>query len=297
MMPSKYDPENPFADLESDLDAAPMPERRETEADRMAKEITGGHTTNTSDKRYPCERCRGRGVVTFGYVNIRQGKCHACRGRGFFKTSPEQRAQSKAAKRERARVEAKSKFDEAIAFLDANPEIRAWLNKNDGRFDFATSMQEALFKYGKWTEKQEAAVRRCVARDAEREAEARKKAERPVTGLDLRHVPSGYYAVPNGETRLKVKIDNVTEGKWAGYIFVRDGAVHGRGDRYGCQKPGQAYGGKIVEQLRIIAKDPRAASIAYGKLVGRCGVCGRVLENETSVEEGIGPVCASRLGW
>ncbi len=122
--------------------------------------------------------------------------------------------------------------------------------------------------------------------------------ERPETpALDLSGVPEGRYAVPGGETRLKVQIDRPTTGRWRGWTFVRDAAAYGHGVRYGRQAPGGTYHGDIVEPLTVIASDPPAASAAYGHLVGRCGVCGRRLEHPESVARGIGPVCAGRLGW
>lgn len=118
-----------------------------------------------------------------------------------------------------------------------------------------------------------------------------------VDGIDLSELPAGRYAVPGGDTRLKLQVDRPTEGRWAGYIFVRDAAEYGSGQRYGRQQPGSLYSGAVVEPLRAILADPAAASAAYGRLVGRCGVCSRRLEDEQSVERGIGPVCAQRLGW
>jgi hypothetical protein len=117
----------------------------------------------------------------------------------------------------------------------------------------------------------------------------------PVDGLDLSKVPAGRYAVPGSDTRLKVLIDQPTRGRWAGYTFVKDAAVYGQGQRYGVQRPGQAYGGGIVDALRVIAADPYAASAAYGRLTSTCGVCGRHLEDAESVARGIGPVCAGRF--
>lgn len=123
----------------------------------------------------------------------------------------------------------------------------------------------------------------------------------PVTTptVDLSNVPAGFYAVPGGDTRLKVRIDRPTEGKWNGYIFVKDGAEYGNGKRYGTVRPGDAgaYRGDIPAAMAIIAADPAAASAAYGHLVGRCGVCNRHLEDAKSVERGIGPVCAAKYGW
>lgn len=120
-------------------------------------------------------------------------------------------------------------------------------------------------------------------------------AARPTTGLDLSGIPTGFYAVPGGDTRLKVQIRNVAKGKWSGWTFVSDGAEYGFQTRYGSQKPGETYSGRLVDQLTAIAADPRAAAAAYGHLTGSCGVCGRHLEDEQSVERGIGPVCWAKF--
>ena len=161
--------------------------------------------------------------------------------------------------------------------------------------DFAGSLYNYYVKHGTLTPKQlkaaESMKAKCDARKAEREAPATPAAD----GLDLSQIPSGMYAVPGGETRLKVQIDVVQSGKWEGWVFVKDGAEYGRGERYGSQKPGDTYRGKIEAELRQIAADPFEASKAYGRLVGRCGVCNRPLENEESVAAGIGPICAGRF--
>jgi hypothetical protein len=119
----------------------------------------------------------------------------------------------------------------------------------------------------------------------------------PVEGLDLSSLPSGHYAVPGGDTRLKVRIDKPAKGNWAGFIFVKDGAEYGQERRYGMQKPGQAYRGDIEDALRAIVADPKAAAARYGELTGQCAICNRPLEDETSVERGIGPICWGRVGW
>jgi len=51
----------------------------------------------------------------------------------------------------------------------------------------------------------------------------------------------------------------------------------------------------ILDQLRQAEADPLAAAVAYGRASGRCAVCGRDLTDPTSIEAGIGPVCAGRL--
>lgn len=120
--------------------------------------------------------------------------------------------------------------------------------------------------------------------------------EAPTGGLDLTGLVSARYAVPGGDTRLKVQIDVVTSGKWAGWVFVKDAAEYGQGRRYGSQRPGHTYRGEIEDALRRIVADPRAAAVAYTALVGRCSVCHRHLEAGVSVERGMGPVCYGRFG-
>ena len=116
----------------------------------------------------------------------------------------------------------------------------------------------------------------------------------PIAGLDLSELPAGRYAVPGG-TRLKLRVDKPETGEWAGWVFVKDAAEYGAGRRYGRQKPGGRYEGDVVEELRAIAADPFAASVAYGLLTETCGVCGRPLADKASVEAGIGPVCRERF--
>jgi hypothetical protein len=189
-------------------------------------------------------------------------------------------------------------------FSRAYPKETVWVYTSD--FGFAIKMRDVLKQYGYLTPGQLAAVHRCMDSEAsykERQAirgctpeQTKIMLDRQVGGVDLTKVPSGLYAVPGGDTRLKVKIQRGT-GRWQGWIFVTDGAVYGEQRKYGAQRPGYTYDGQIQPQLRTIAADPRAASAAYGKLTGTCGVCGRHLEDEESVARGIGPVCAEKQGW
>ena len=115
--------------------------------------------------------------------------------------------------------------------------------------------------------------------------------------LDLTGLVTGLYAVPGG-TRLKLDIDVVTEGRWAGWVFVRNAAEYGdhAGERLGTQRPGQMYRGKATAALAAILADPFEAMAEYGRITGRCGACGRKLEDADSVARGMGPVCAAKWG-
>ena len=147
------------------------------------------------------------------------------------------------------------------------------------------------------------AVRKIIADDAARATERQVQPVQavatpvPSNAIDLRNLPDGRYAVPNGDTRLKVLINRSDDSKWEGFVFVSDAAAYGQRQKYGMQAPGRMYKGKIEEQLRVILADPKAATIAYGRLTNHCGCCGRVLEDAESVARGIGPVCAEKNGW
>lgn len=196
-----------------------------------------------------------------------------------------------------------------------NQDIIDWIIRYKGRNQFANSLSEHLLRHGRLTERQCECVRRDIERvpaqtllplaqagDAERlyREHAQSSAMARVGGIDLRALPAGRYAVPGGDTRLKVLIQQVPPGepdKWAGYTFVSDAADYGRRRRYGLQRPGKLYTGELQAELSAIMADPKAATVAYGKLTSHCGVCGRPLEDAESVARGIGPICASKRGW
>ena len=119
----------------------------------------------------------------------------------------------------------------------------------------------------------------------------------PVDGLDLKPLEAFTsrglirMGVPNSESRLKVSIKFARNGT----IYVDDAAVYGYGQKYGQQRPGQAYSGDIADELEAILADPEAAVIRYAELTDRCGVCGTKLEDAASIARGLGPVCAKRF--
>lgn len=100
-------------------------------------------------------------------------------------------------------------------------------------------------------------------------------------------IPAGYYAVKsatgNNDLDFYV-IDAPTEGKWAGYMFVK-----------------RVIGGRPVQRVRnpeatdvlarILAAGVEASAVLYGTEIGRCYVCNRTLTDELSRDLGIGPHC------
>src|SRR5699024_4977500 len=111
----------------------------------------------------------------------------------------------------------------------------------------------------------------------------------PVAAGPMPEVPAGRYAVDTEEGHTAFyKVDRPTEGRWAGRTFV---SVMASDE----QHPVRGSAARAV--LAKIATDPAAASERYGREIGACGVCGKVLTNEDSREAGIGPVCREKQGW
>lgn len=170
--------------------------------------------------------------------------------------------------------------------------------------NFGKSVQTYYNSHGYMHPNHVIAVRKIIADDTARVTE---RTVQPITtpvavtvptnAIDLRSLPDGRYAVPNGDTRLKVLINRSDDPKWEGFIFVSDAAAYGQRQKYGMQAAGRMYRGKIEEQLRTILSNPKAATVAYGRLTNHCGCCGKPLEDVESVARGIGPVCAKKNGW
>lgn len=103
-------------------------------------------------------------------------------------------------------------------------------------------------------------------------------------------VPAGRYAVDGEDGALKFyRVDRPTEGRWAGRTFVN---VQASDELHPIR--GRAAANAILAKIAV---DPRTAMVRYGHELGHCGYCGRTLTDPVSRERGIGPVCASKLGY
>lgn len=204
-------------------------------------------------------------------------------------------------------------------------DVIDWIEAHRSSNEFARSLDNALSRFGTLTERQVAAVRRglqpvqqslplvghlqpphvtaAAPSDAARTyREHAQSAAFTAAHIDLTGLPTGRYAVPGGDSRLKVLVRSLVgpehaSDRWAGFVFVSDAAEYGRRRRYGMQRPGKWYVGEIENELRAILANPQGAAVAYGKLTSHCSVCGRPLEDSESIARGIGPVCAAKRGW
>lgn len=240
-----------------------------------------------------CRACGGSGQFRSKFTGRLVGDCFRCKGTGKADAAGQKAVESRKANAVQREQE---KRDRIAQFSNQHREALDYLADRAQRWDFAASLLRQFAEKGSLSEGQLTAVYNAMARDAAKakaQAEKAAQGEPEGSGLDLSSLPAGRYAVPDGDTRLKVLVQRPTApSKWAGWVFVSDAAEYGRGQKYGRQAPGKTYSGSIVPALEKIVADPKAACAAYGRLTGTCGVCGRHLEDATSVARGIGPVCA-----
>lgn len=115
----------------------------------------------------------------------------------------------------------------------------------------------------------------------------------PLLGTPRSHgesgVPAGRYAIEVDGTLKFYVVDRPTEGRWAGYTFVK---VQASDDTF----PVRSREARTAI-LAQISDDVEGAMLRYGREIGRCGHCGRTLTNEESRARGIGPVCAGKMGF
>jgi hypothetical protein len=255
-----------------------------------------------------CRKCNGSGRY---YGPSSHGShCFECGGQGFkiFKTSPEHRAKAKATKQARDARKAEQERLEREAAVEAwkvaNPAEYAWLLANTGKFEFATSLWNALRHYGSLTPGQLGAVAKCIARDAARTAERQERANN-APAITVERIETAFAAAKASgyKKALKLRLDTFVFSP-AKATSANPGAVY---VKEGEQYLGKIMGGKFFAtrdtsaetQARVIAAaaDPEKAAVAYGMRTGSCSCCGAELTNGVSIERGIGPICATKWGW
>jgi len=257
----------------------------------------------------PCAACRGSGVWvgTYGY-GVRK-PCFKCKGTGKleFKSSQIER-------QNRATYAAKAKQRKAItlaekrdAWIEQNPSEHAWLLANAGQWEFATSLFEALNKYGGLSEGQIGAVRKCILRAAERNTERQAQRAAVVAAaptVSIQAIETAFaHAMERGIKRPKVRLGEFklsvapAHGANAGAVYVKRGE-----DYLGKIKDGRfvrSYTCTEVTEAEVVelCSNPAEAAIAYGRRTGQCAICARELTVGESIDRGIGPICAEKYGW
>ena len=255
-----------------------------------------------------CIDCNGTGTFR-GWSGRVVGQCFKCKGKGTreFKLSAAQRQAGRDYAQKRKQQQSAKVVDKVEAWKEANPAETAWLQANTGRWEFATSLNTALIKYGALTDGQLGAVRKCLQRDVERtqnraaEAAARVAAAPQVSVAAIE--TAFETAMSKGIKRPKMRLAGfkfslaAAHSANAGAIYVKQGEVY----------LGKIANGKLIksrdcsddaeQEIVTVCSDPKNAAIAYGRRTGSCAICARELTNKQSIELGIGPICAEKYGW
>jgi hypothetical protein len=149
----------------------------------------------------------------------------------------------------------------------------------------------------------------AIANEAELDAEdARRRAE-PIKGEA--DVPDGVYTVQfvGGDyrtLRVETQADDAdfapgerivsflsgsdNTSSYTGFAFLKANGRVFPWKRF-------AHETTLIEAVRVLVADPKAASQAYGRRSEKCGICGRPLSTPPSLDRGIGPKCAADAGW
>jgi hypothetical protein len=260
-----------------------------------------GEVAATVLYKEPCKKCHGRGKF-ISYSGYSLGDCFSCKGAGFheFKTSPQYRDKARTSTAARKERQATATIE---AFAAEYAAEHAWMVKTAPRFEFAQSMLDAVVKFGSLTEKQLAAVQKCVAKDVERNTERAARVE-AAPQIEISKIEVSFAnAMAKGIKRPKLRLADFkfspapVTGNNAGAIYVKAGETY----------LGKIAGGKLFKSrecddqtassILVAAADPEAAAIAYGRRFGQCAICARELTKGESIDRGIGPICAEKFGW
>lgn len=149
----------------------------------------------------------------------------------------------------------------ALPFDQEFADVVAWLRAYSGTFEFYVSLKMQLAAKGKLSPKQIDSVRRAIARDEQKAIER----------------VSQVFTLDAGDV-LRVS-------KWLAHELAR--------------KAGLARPHFVVEVVRVEAETPKAYKLDVRLSAQRtsvCSICGIKLTNAESVTNGIGPICAEKVG-
>jgi hypothetical protein len=110
----------------------------------------------------------------------------------------------------------------------------------------------------------------------------------PETGLSWPSPAPAPVEITEGFWSLGERIFKVQSSQTSGHLYAKE-----------LTSDGWSYlpGGATLLATQGASRLTAETAERYGKLYGVCAICGRTLTNEESIERGIGPVCAGRMGW
>jgi hypothetical protein len=131
-----------------------------------------------------------------------------------------------------------------------------------------------------------------------------------ISSPDISAIPSGRYLVNTTDGEIMLAVDNLIldppkpsqASSWANWVFVKRITAHdSKGTKAGSQRPPTkavmfatpltSYIGPYPAAMKLIAADPLAAAIAFGRQTSHCSRCNRKLTNPHSIAQSMGPIC------
>lgn len=188
---------------------------------------------------------------------------------------------------------------------DVPSQVREWINSNkDKNFQFATSLAQQLEAKGTLSGSQIMTVQRIIENEQSRLQLAKRRLE-SAPEVSLAAVFHAFAtAKQKGIARPKLRMEQFVlslapdSGVNAGAIYVKqsDGTYLGKvvGNKFLAIN---SVSKEIQDRVLEVCRNPLEEARAYGKRTGHCSVCSRLLTNHTSIDMGIGPICADKFGW
>jgi hypothetical protein len=270
--------------------------------DSLANDPLPTRSSSKPKQTYPCGQCAGTGMYQGVRIHQPKEKCFACRGTGYFTKSPEKRAAAKARRDNRKQAERRTVAD---AYEAKHPLLVPFLRDATKWSQLAIDLLANLSTGREPTERQEQAAYSMLAKHQAREQAKQAERKQSTVEVDLAPIRSMFEtAVSNGYKKPCYRAEGLVinrapdTGNNPGALYVKDeqGTYMGKilGTTFTPNREGRE--GKAADLLNAIAADPLAAALRYGQRTGRCSCCGRELTRESSINAGIGPICAEKWG-
>ena len=175
--------------------------------------------------------------------------------------------------------------------IDALAEITSWNS-------FAASLVEQYNKRKTLSEKQTFAAVAMLAKIKQKQADRKSN----MFSLDVSKILAVLDKADPAMKTPKIRVGDFVFSKPAphsrnaGSLYIKQlgeyiGKVTG-----GYYLPVGSVSKDTVAEIQEICKDPMESAVAYGRRTGNCAVCARELTVKESIDRGIGPICADKLG-
>ena len=192
--------------------------------------------------------------------------------------------------------------------------------------DFAASLVKQFDTKGQLSEKQlfsASAMLTKIEQNKKQREEDKKEQQKNMVSLDVSKIKAILDKTEGLERRYsngreyvtkKVQFPKVRVGdlvfskasessKNAGGIYVFEYRFTNKSEKVyigkvlgGYYLPYNSPSAETIKLIQEVCKSPLESAIAYGRRTGNCAVCSRDLTRHDSIDRGIGPICAERLG-